>query len=70
MSPVTEFVESIIEMPEKFADVALQGPIEAILVAFGAVFVAVPSLILLYLVLGAGVDLVRSGPTGPSHPGE
>jgi len=70
MSPVSELIQSIIDAPEYFADVALQGPIEGVLLLFGAVFVAVPSLVLAYLVAGAGVSLVRGGPKGTTHPEE
>ncbi len=68
MSPVSQLFESIIEVPGKFADVAAQGPIEATLLLFGALFVALPSAVLLYLVLGAGIDLVKPDSAGSRHP--
>lgn len=70
MSPVSDLVESIVDMPGYFADVALQGQIEALLLLFGVVFIVVPSLVLAYLVLGAGVSLVSPGSGGATHPEE
>lgn len=68
MSAVSKIIESVVDMPGEFADVAAQGPIEAILVLFGALFVVVPSAILGYLALGAGLDLVIPGRTETRHP--
>lgn len=68
MSAVSQFVESIVEMPGAFADVAMQGPFEALLLAFGVLFVVFPSAVLAYLTLGAGLALVNPGRTGTRHP--
>lgn len=68
MSPVTELFESIIDMPGEIIEVASQGPVEAVLVLLGAVFITVPSIALAYLVLGAGVDLIRPDSTAATHP--
>ena len=68
MSPVTELLESIIDMPREIIEVASQGPVEALLVLVGAVFIVVPSVIMAYLVLGAGVDLVTPDSTTATHP--
>ena len=38
-----ELVNSLIELPGHFADVAMHDPISAVLVAFGALFVVAPS---------------------------
>jgi hypothetical protein len=70
MSAVSQLIESVIEMPGKFADVATQGPLEGILLLFGALFVVLPSAVLAYLALGAGADLVIPGRTGARHPEE
>lgn len=68
MSIAIELVESAIEMPGKFVEVAAQGPIEALLVLLGAVFVTVPSLVFGYLALGAGIDFLRADQTETRHP--
>lgn len=68
MSLATEFVESVIKMPGKFVEVAAQGPIEALLVLLGAVFVTVPSLVFGYLALGAGIDFIKPDRTETRHP--
>jgi len=70
MSAVSQLIESVIEMPGKFADVATQGPLEGVLLLFGVLFVALPSAALTYLVFGAGVELVIPGQTGARHPEE
>lgn len=68
MSPIVDLVQSVVDMPGKFVEVAMQGPVEATLVLFGAIFIAVPSAVFGYLVLGAAVDLVKPGQTGTRHP--
>ncbi len=68
MSAVSQLIESIIDMPGHLADVALQGPVELVLVLFGALFIAIPSALLAYLVIGAGIDLVTPGGKGTRHP--
>lgn len=70
MSAVSQLLESVIEMPGQFADVAAQGPLEGILLLFGALFVVLPSAVLGYLVLGVGADLVIPGQTAARHPEE
>jgi len=52
-----ELVNSLIEMPGHFADVAMHDPISAVLIAFGALFVVAPSAALGYLSLGAFLSL-------------
>ena len=61
---LSDLLNSIVDMPGKFVDVATHDPISAILVAFGALFVGGAVLAGAYLGLGAVVDLVR-----PSRPG-
>ena len=70
MSTVTELLESIIGLPEAIVEVASQGPIEAVLVFLGSLLIVVPSLLLLYLVLGAGIDLVKPDSIAVTHPKE
>lgn len=50
-------VESIVEMPSHFADVAAHDPVSAVLMVFGALFVAAASAVFGYLSLGAFVSL-------------
>jgi len=59
-----ELVNSIVEMPGKFAEVAAHDPINYVLIAFGALFVAGASAMLGYLSLGAFFSLF----TGSSSP--
>jgi len=73
MTVLSDLVQSVIDMPGKFLDVILNGPFppsQAILILFGALFVAIPSIALLYFTAGAGFDLLRSGVTGTTHPEE
>lgn len=68
MTAVSQLIESIMDAPGEFLEVATQGPVEALLVLIGAVFVILPSALLAYLVLGAGIDLVKPGQKGAKHP--
>ncbi|WP_235853538.1 hypothetical protein [Halosimplex salinum] len=56
-SSAMELVNSIIEMPGHFQEVATHDPISAVLIAFGALFVLAPSAALGYLSLGAFLSL-------------
>ncbi|MFW6434760.1 MAG: hypothetical protein ACOCY1_00110 [Halovenus sp.] len=68
MSVLSELVQSVIDMPGEFADVALQGPVEAILVLSGAILVGLPLLLFTYLLVGAAVELVLPESFGASYP--
>jgi hypothetical protein len=68
MSVISELIQSIIDMPAEFADVAAQGPVEGLLVLVGAIFVIVPSIALGYLTLGVVVDLLLPDSSHISHP--
>jgi len=68
MSFLSDLIQDTAEMPSKFADVALQGPIEGLLLLVGALFVILPSLVFGYLVLGVTVDLVLPDSVGASFP--
>lgn len=73
MSVVGELIDSIINMPGEFWKVITDGflpPTQAILILFGATFVALPSIALLYLTVGAGFDLLMPGSAGATHPEE
>ncbi|WP_135667583.1 hypothetical protein [Halorhabdus rudnickae] len=54
---LTKLLDSIVEMPAKFADVAMHDPIGAVLIAFGALFVGLAVLAGGVLSLGAVLDL-------------
>jgi len=68
MSFLSDLVKDIVDMPGKFADVAAQGPIEGLLVHFGALFVTIPLAVFGVLVLGALVDLLTPDATAVQHP--
>jgi len=68
MSVLSELIQSVIDMPGEFADVALQGPVEAILVLSGAILVGLPLALFTYLLVGAAVELVLPESFGASYP--
>lgn len=70
MSIPSRFIESLIEMPAKFAEVATQGPIEGLLVLFGALFVGAPLLYFGYLSTGALLSPLLPESFGAEHPEE
>lgn len=49
---LTELLDSAIEMPFKFAEVAMHDPLSAILIAFGALFVGLAVGAFGYLTVG------------------
>ncbi|MFC7141311.1 hypothetical protein ACFQMA_15915 [Halosimplex aquaticum] len=63
-SSATELVNSIIEMPGHFQEVAMHDPLSAVLLALGALFVLAPSAVMGYLSLGAFFSLfsIESSP--------
>jgi len=65
---VTKFVESLVDMPGKFADVAAHDPISALLVAMGAVLVTAPLGLFGVLTFGAVVEFIVPDSTESSHP--
>ncbi|WP_254279825.1 hypothetical protein [Haloarcula marina] len=67
---LTELVQSIIDMPGRFVDVALADPLSAILILFGALFVGVASAVFGYLSLGAFFSLFIRPGSGRSPPQE
>jgi len=68
MSVISELIDSVLKMPGEFADVALQGPLAALLVVMGTILVTVPSAVLGYLVFGVTVDLLLPDSVEISHP--
>lgn len=65
-----ELIQSSIDAVGEIVSVATQGPIEAVLVAMGALLVTVSIGVFGILVLGAVVDLVTPGGGGATHPQE
>jgi hypothetical protein len=63
----TQLVQSIIDMPGRFIDIALADPISAILILIGATFVGLSSAVFGYLSLGAFLSLF-SGAGGRQPP--
>ncbi|MEF8813899.1 MAG: hypothetical protein V5A55_08775 [Halovenus sp.] len=61
-------VRSILETPEKFAEVAMHDPISALLVVVGAVIVLASLGVFGLLVAGAGLDLIRPETAGETYP--
>jgi hypothetical protein len=55
-----ELLNSVIEMPFRFAEVAMHDPISAVLIAFGTLFVAGAMGAFGYLTLGAVVDFLST----------
>lgn len=65
-----ELIQSSIDAVGDIVSVATQGPVEAVLVAMGALLVTVSMVVFGLLVLGAVVDLVTPGGGGATHPQE
>jgi hypothetical protein len=55
---MVNIVQNLIDMVTLFGDVVSNGPIEAVLVLLGALFVGVSSLVMAYLTAGAVVDFL------------
>lgn len=68
MSLLTDLIESILEAPGEFIDVALQGPVEGFLVLMGALLVGGPLIFSTFLLLGVVVDLITPESFGATHP--
>jgi len=65
-----QFVQSILDMPGKFVDIAMADPISAVLILVGAVLVGAASAVFGYLTLGAAASLVVRPGSGPKPPRE
>lgn len=67
MSFHAELIESILDAPGAFTDVALQSPATMALVTLGALLVAVAAGAAAWLAVGAGVEFVTPPPEGRTH---
>jgi len=65
-----QFVQSILDMPGKFIEIAMADPISAVLILIGAALVGVSSAVFGYLSLGAAVSLFIRPGSGRSPPPE
>lgn len=73
MSLLSDLLQSIVDMPFEFAEVATQGSIldsvvATSLILVGAVLVVIPSAVFGYLVFGAAVDILLPDSGTVSHP--
>jgi len=64
---LSQLVQSVIDMPGKFVDIALTDPISAVLILIGATLVGLSSAVFGYLSLGAFLSLF-SGAGGRRPP--
>ena len=69
-SLVSQFVQSVLDAPGKFVDIAMTDPISAVLILIGAALVGVSSAVFGYLSLGAAASLVVRPGSGRSPPPE
>lgn len=67
-SAAVELVNSVAEMPFRFAEVAAHDPVSAVLIAFGALFVTAAVAVFGYLSLGAFFSLFTAGSSPPQRP--
>ena len=67
---LVQLVQSIVDMPGKFIDIALFDPLSAVLILIGAVLVGVSSAVFGYLSIGALFSLVIRPGSGRSPPQE
>jgi hypothetical protein len=65
-----QLLQSILDMPGKFIDIALFDPLSAVLILLGAVLVGAASAVFGYLTLGAAASLLVRPGSGPSPPRE
>ena len=66
----TQLLQSILDMPGKFIDIALFDPLSAVLILIGALLVGASSAVFGYLTLGAVTSLVVRPGSGRSPPQE
>lgn len=67
---VSELLQSILDAPGRFIDIALADPIAGVLILIGAVLVGVSSAVFGYLSLGAAASLVFRPGSARSPPQE
>ena len=65
-----QLVQSVLDMPGKFIDIALFDPLSALLILIGAALVGGASAVFGYLTLGAAASLVIRPGSGRSPPRE
>jgi hypothetical protein len=68
MSVLSDLIQSIVDMPAEFADIAAQGPIEAFLILMGAVLVGAPVAFFGLLVFGAVIEFITPDSSAVRHP--
>jgi hypothetical protein len=68
MGVISELIQSVIDAPGEFAEVAAQGPIEAFLVLMGGILVFVPLGVFGLLVFGVVVEFVTPDSSATTHP--
>ena len=66
----SQLVQSIVDMPGKFIDIAMADPLSAVLILIGAALVGAASAVFGYLSLGAAASLVIRPGSGRSPPQE
>jgi len=69
-SLLVELLQSILEMPGRFLDIALTDPISALLILIGAALVGLSSAVFGYLSIGALFSLFIRPGSGRSPPRE
>ena len=69
-SLTSQLIQSVLDMPGKFLDIALTDPVSAVLILIGAALVGVASAVFGYLSLGAAASLVIRPGSGRSPPRE
>jgi len=69
-SLTSQLIQSVLDMPGKFLDIALADPLSAVLMLIGAVLVGGASAVFGYLSLGAAASLVMRPGSGRSPPQE
>lgn len=67
MSLHTKLIDSVLDMPGAFADVAAHDPLSAVLLGIGALLTFFSMAVFGGLTLGAVVDLVTPESTGKSY---
>jgi len=61
---LTQLVDSIVQFPGEFVDVAMHDPLSAVLIAFGALFVTAASAVFGYLAAGAALSVFTIDSSG------
>jgi hypothetical protein len=68
---IRELFQSLLDMPGKFADVAMHDPLSAVVLTIGAILTTLAVAYFGLLVLGSVLDLFTPEPSGPPRrPGQ